>query len=88
MGLLKSGFQVPFITPLTSLRYILAALIALVSFFIGFSSFGKISTNSIEALGRNPLASRIIKSAIFLNFVFTIGIMGVGLVVAYLILTF
>lgn len=88
IGVLRSGFQVPFLTPLASLRYILAAVIAVVSFFIGFSSFGRISTNSIEALGRNPLASRIIKSAIFLNFIFTIGIMGIGLVISYLILTF
>lgn len=88
IGLLKSGFQVPFVTPLTSLRYILAAVIALISFFIGFSSFGRISINGIEALGRNPLASRLIKSAIFLNFIFTLGIMAVGLVIAYLILTF
>lgn len=88
IGLLKSGFQVPFVTPLTSLRYILAAIIALISFFIGFSSFGRISINGIEALGRNPLASRLIKSAIFLNFIFTLGIMAVGLVIAYLILTF
>lgn len=88
IGLLKSGFQVPFVTPLTSMRYILAAIIALISFFIGFSSFGRISINGIEALGRNPLASRLIKSAIFLNFIFTLGIMAVGLVIAYLILTF
>lgn len=88
IGLLKSGFQVPFVTPLTSLRYILAAMIALISFFIGFSSFGRISINGIEALGRNPLAGRLIKSAIFLNFVFTLGIMAIGLVISYLILTF
>lgn len=85
--LLKNGFRVPFLTPLTSLRYILAAIISLVTFYIGFSSFGKISGNSIEALGRNPLASKIIKSAIFLNFMLTIAIIAVGLTISYLILT-
>lgn len=88
LTLMQNGIKVPFVTPLDSLRYILAALVALISLFIGFSSFGKISTNSIEALGRNPLASRIIKSAIFLNFVFTLGIISIGLIIAYLILTY
>lgn len=87
IGLLRGGLQVPFVTPLTSFRYILAALIAMVSFFIGFSSFGRISINGIEALGRNPLASRLIKSAIVLNFIFTFGIMAVGLAISYLILS-
>ncbi len=87
IGLLRGGLQVPFVTPITSFRYILAALIALVSFFIGFSSFGRISINGIEALGRNPLAGKLIKSAIVLNFIFTFGIMAVGLAISYLILS-
>jgi F0F1-type ATP synthase membrane subunit c/vacuolar-type H+-ATPase subunit K len=87
VGLLRSGFKVPFLTPLTSLRYLLAALVVIISFFIGFTSFGRISSNSIEALGRNPLASKIIKSAIFLNFLLTLTIVAVGLVISYLILS-
>lgn len=85
--LFRNGFKVPFLTPLTSLRYILAALVSVIAFFIGFTSFGRLSSNSIEALGRNPLASKIIKSAILLNFVFTLGVVAIGLTISYLILT-
>ncbi len=85
--LMKSGFKVPFLTPLTSLRYILAALVVLVSFFLGFFSFSRISSHSIEALGRNPLAGKLIRSSILLNFGLTILIIAVGLIIAYLILT-
>lgn len=85
--LLRGGFKVPFLTPLTSLRYILAAFVVLATFIIGFSSFGKISGTSIEALGRNPLASKLIRSAVVLNFALTTVIIVVGLTVAYLILT-
>lgn len=83
---LRGGTIAPFLTPITSLRYILAALSVAASFIIGFSSFGKISGSSVEALGRNPLASTSIKSAVVFNFVLTFGIMLAGLIVAYLIL--
>jgi len=69
-----------------SLRYILAAVVTLVTFSIGFVSFGKTSGNSVEALGRNPLAGRHIKSVVIFNFLLTFVIMLVGLAIAYLIL--
>ena len=65
----------------------MAALVVLATFIIGFSSFGKISGTSIEALGRNPLASKLIRSAVVLNFALTAIIIAVGLTMAYLILT-
>jgi F0F1-type ATP synthase membrane subunit c/vacuolar-type H+-ATPase subunit K len=85
--LLRSGFRVPFLTPLTAFRYILAALVSLVAFLIGFSSFGRISGSSIEALGRNPLASKSIRSTVILNFLFTLGVVLIGLAISYLILS-
>lgn len=87
LGMLRTGLQVPIVTPLTTLRYIIAALVALIAFTLGFSTFGRVTSNSVEALGRNPLASRIIKSAVVLNFVFTVGVIAVGLLIAYLVLS-
>lgn len=83
---LRGGTQAPFLTPVASLRYLLAALVVGASFIIGFSSFGKISGGSVEALGRNPLASKTIKMAVVFNFVLTFGVMLVGILLAYLIL--
>lgn len=83
---LKSGTTAPVLSPLTTFRYLLSALIVIASFIVGFSSFGKVSGKSVEALGRNPLAGKDIKSAVVFNFVFTFGIMLVGIVLSYLIL--
>ena len=83
---LKAGLDTSFLSPLISLRYILAALVAGISFVIGFSSFGKVSGSSVEALGRNPLASGHIRRVVFFNFLLTFVIMMSGLAVAYLIL--
>lgn len=83
---LRSGAQAPFLTPLTSLRYILAALVTAGSFILGFSSFGKTSGSGVEALGRNPLASKEIQHSIVLNMILTAIIMLSGLALAYFIL--
>jgi len=61
----------PVLSPLTTFRYLISAMVVIASFVVGFSSFGKISGKSVEALGRNPLASRDIKSAVVFNFIFT-----------------
>ncbi|KKU82490.1 MAG: hypothetical protein UY11_C0046G0010, partial [Candidatus Amesbacteria bacterium GW2011_GWC2_47_8] len=39
-----------------------------------------------EAVGRNPLAGRLIQLSVVLNLLLTALIMGSGLVIAYLIL--
>ncbi|MFA6982048.1 MAG: hypothetical protein WC243_03445 [Patescibacteria group bacterium] len=83
---LRAGVQAPFISPLSSLRYLLAAIVVAGSFIIGFSTFGRVSGGSVEALGRNPLASRSIKSAVTFNFLLTFVVMAIGLTLAYLIL--
>lgn len=76
----------PFMTPIEALRYLLAIGVVLAAFVIGFSSFGRITGTSVEALGRNPLASSSIKKVILFNFVLTAIIMLVGLSIAYFIL--
>lgn len=83
---LRAGSLSPFLSPIESLRYILAALIVTATFVIGFSTFGKTSGRTIEALGRNPLAQSSIKTAMVFNTVLAFGVMLIGLALAYLIL--
>lgn len=83
---LKSATDFSPLSQLTSLRYILAAIIAVVSFVIGFVYFGRIARSGIEALGRNPLASRMIQLNIVFNLFLMVIIILVGLALAYLIL--
>lgn len=86
LDILRNSLTSPFMTPVEALRYLLAIAVVFVSFVIGFSSFGKITGSSVEALGRNPLASSSIKKVIAFNFFLTFVIMAGGLVIAYLIL--
>lgn len=83
---LKAGLDANLLSPLISLRYILAAVVAGMTFAIGFRSFGKVSSSSVDALGRNPLASVHIRRIVTFNFLLTFFIMLAGLVIAYLIL--
>ncbi|MFC1621851.1 hypothetical protein ACFL13_00485 [Patescibacteria group bacterium] len=83
---LFSGESSPFLSPLASLRYIAALLIVVATLIIGFSTFSKISGSSVEALGRNPLASPSIRKVVVFNFLLTFMIVATGLVVAYFIL--
>mgnify|MGYP001585180635 CR=1 FL=1 len=83
---LKNIAASPTLAPLTTFRYILAAIIAVGSFIIGFIHFGRIVKTGIEALGRNPLATIFIEVSVLMNIVLTIGIVLAGLGVSYLIL--
>ena len=83
---LKSAADFSPLSQLTSLRYILAAAVALLAFATGFVYFGRIARSGIEALGRNPLASRTIQLNIIFNLVLMVVIILVGLALAYLIL--
>lgn len=74
------------LTQLTSLRYIVAACVVLTAFTIGFAYFGKVSSKGIEALGRNPLASRTIQLNLVMNIILMITIILAGVGIGYLIL--
>lgn len=74
------------ITPLNSLRYVIAGLIVLAVIIIGIFFFGKITKSGMESMGRNPLAGRMIQFNMFLSLGLTVFIMLVGLGLAYLIL--
>lgn len=76
----------PTLTPLASLRYLLAFLIATIAFILGFIYFGRVTKAGVEAIGRNPLAGKMIEVSVGLHILLTIGIVLGGLLIAYLIL--
>ena len=75
-----------YLSPVESLRYLIAALVAILAFLLGFTYFGKVAQRGVEAVGRNPLAGRFIEVSVILNLLLTGLIIIVGLGVAYLIL--
>lgn len=75
------------LSPLASLRYLIAAVIAIIALILGFLYFGRVARTGVEAMGRNPLAGRMIQFGIILNLLLTVAIIGVGLGIAYLVLT-
>jgi len=74
--------------PTTVFKYFIAALVVVLSFAFGFWFFGQTANRGIEAIGRNPLASRMIQLGIVLNVVITVVIIAAGLVVAFFVLRF
>jgi hypothetical protein len=83
---IRSGLAVPVLEPIEALRYLLAIAMILISFTFGMIYFGRASRAGIEAIGRNPLAKKVIQITVILNVVLTLAIIGVGLAIAYLIL--
>lgn len=83
---LKEGLLAPTLTPLASLRYLLSIIMAAAAFILGFVYFGRVSKSGVEAIGRNPLASKTIQLNVILNLLLTLSIMGGGLAMAYVIL--
>jgi len=72
--------------PSALFKYIIAALVVILSFLLGFLTFGRMAAKGVEALGRNPSASTTIHLGIIFNVSIVIMIIIVGLVVAFLIL--
>lgn len=86
LEILRTGLSATFLTPLAALRYLLAALVTVVSFILGFIYFGRLAKTGVEAVGRNPLAHRAIELTVVFHLLITIAIFLAGLGVAYLIL--
>jgi len=84
---IKSATGATGISPLASLRYLVAAIIVIIAFVLGFLYFGRVARTGVEAMGRNPLAGKMIQFGIIINLLLTVTIIGVGLAIAYLILT-
>jgi F0F1-type ATP synthase membrane subunit c/vacuolar-type H+-ATPase subunit K len=85
-SILSTARQSAYLSPLEALRYVIAGLIALLGFVIGFIYFGRVAQKGVEAVGRNPLAGRTIEFSVLLNVGLTALIIIVGLMIAYLIL--
>ena len=83
---IKQAIIAPSLSPLASLRYLLAFIIAIISFILGFVYFGRVVKTGIEAIGRNPLARKMIQITMLFNILITIVIVLAGLFIAYLIL--
>lgn len=83
---IKTAAGAPFLSPLTTLRYLLAGVIALSGFLLGFIYFGRVVKTGVEALGRNPLAEKAILLSIIFNLLTTLIIMILGFGISYLIL--
>jgi hypothetical protein len=72
--------------PLIVFKYVIAALVTTLSFVFGFFYFGRVASRGVEALGRNPLASRTIQFGIIMNVIITIVIIGTGLLISFFII--
>lgn len=76
----------PFQSPITALRYLMAGIVAIIALGAGLTFFGRVTSRGIEALGRNPLATTAIIISIIINLILALGIMGLGIGIAYLVL--
>jgi F0F1-type ATP synthase membrane subunit c/vacuolar-type H+-ATPase subunit K len=86
IAVLQQSRKASVFAPLDSLRYLVAALLVIVSFVMGFIYFGRTTAIGVEAVGRNPLAKKQIQSSMVIHFVVTFVVIGIGLLSAYLIL--
>lgn len=73
-------------SPNAIFKYIIAALVVIGSFILGFLTFGRTAAKGVEALGRNPAASKTIHLGIILNVMIVIVIIAAGITVAFFIL--
>lgn len=73
-------------TPSAVFKYFVAGIVIILAALFGFLSFGRTANKGIEALGRNPLAGKMIELGIVLNVLIALGILGTGLIVAIVII--
>ncbi len=72
--------------PLKVIQYVVAGFIVIISFASGFLIFARAVNTGIEALGRNPLAGRMIQLSIAFNIFLIVIIVLAGVSIAYVIL--
>jgi hypothetical protein len=72
--------------PIMVFKYFIAAVVAVISVLLGLTFFGRIAAHGVDALGRNPLAGKMIQFGIFLNVLITVTIVVGGFGLAYLII--
>jgi hypothetical protein len=83
---LQIAFSAPYLAPLNALRYVFAVGLVVLSFVVAVGYFGRVSNTGIEALGRNPLAGKLIIFSVMLHLAMAFSIVSVGVVIAYLVL--
>ena len=72
--------------PLKVFKYVISAIVLIISFGFGFLIFSRAIKTGIEAIGRNPLAGRMIQLSILFNVVLVIIIIMTGIGVVWLFL--
>lgn len=72
--------------PSRTLQYLVAGIITIVTFGAGFLIFAKTVNTGLEALGRNPLAGRMIQFSILFNVLLIIVIIVAGTGLAYFVI--
>lgn len=72
--------------PLTVFKYVVAGIVIILSFVLGFLTFGRIAARGVDALGRNPLAIKRIGFGIGLNVIITVSIIASGIGISVFIL--
>jgi F0F1-type ATP synthase membrane subunit c/vacuolar-type H+-ATPase subunit K len=89
-GSLTDIFKLALLPNSTSLnplfKDIVAAIVVLASLVLAFMTFGRTAAKGVEALGRNPAASKIIHLGIIFNVAIVVVIVLGGLTVAFMIL--
>lgn len=73
-------------SPAPIFKYIVAAIVVLGSFVLAFLTFSQTAVKGVEALGRNPAASKTIHLGIIFNVAIVVIIVLAGMTVAFLIL--
>lgn len=73
-------------SPSAVFKYVVAGIVIMLSFILGVVSFGRVANTGVEALGRNPLAGKMIQFGIVLNVLITLSIIVAGFGMAYLII--
>lgn len=68
------------------LRYLLAAIVIIISIIFSYYTFGRIARSGIEAVGRNPLARNSILFSVGFNVSVAAAIIFAGVIVSYLII--
>jgi len=85
---LKTGGGAAENEPSKVFRYILAIIVVVMSLGAGFLLFGRVAIKGLDAIGRNPLAGKLITTGILINSVLTVIVALSGLVLAYLIISY
>lgn len=73
-------------SPSAVFKYLVAGIVIVLAFVLGVVSFGRVANTGVEALGRNPLAGKMIQFGIIFNVLITISIIAAGFGMAYLII--